>query len=863
MDSSANEKKIPEGYVPLSGSERRPSKDAKLLGPANEADTFKVSIVLRRRPDGVPMPNFDYYGNTPPAKRKPLSIDAFAGKYGAHPDEISKVVKFAENSGLKVVETHAARRTVVVSGTVAQMNKAFAVKLGSYQHNIEAKGRRKELVAETYRGRDGFIGVPKELADIIVGVFGLDNRTITKRNGADPPNTAELSVQTATQLYKFPTNSAAGQTIAIFSEGGYLPSDISATFGGHPPVVTDVSVDAGNGGYADDETTQDICISAAAAPGAAVAVYFTTGDQAGWVDLINRVISPNANDPHCSVLSSSFYILNSDDVATLSTVSVSFINALTMAFEDAAAQGVTICIASGDTGTESKVGDGKAHVQYPATDPWVLSVGGTTIGNIVGNTCDEYVWNDTFFGGEAGATGGGISGYFLSLPSYQAGAGVPVSLNGGHVGRGVPDVAANASPNSAYPITVGGSPFPGNGTSAAAPLWAGLIAVVNAALGAHVGFINPYIYKFGSSAFRDIVGAPGPANNGLFGVPGYPAKVGWDACTGWGSPNGTALLNAFKNLDLPAVYISGGYQSPDIIITDPTTHLPVPIGGVPGGRWDTLLKPSTNYGFSAVVHNNSHVAANNVLVTFWAIPGGVGTNGSMVGAPQTVATIPAYSSVTVNASAPFTSAPPLEHLCAVVSIYSNATGCKVDATTALQIPDPGEAGTYACSAWRNTDSMLAAKGSFKFQLGLGELAFEITEPIVLQFQPVHVPNNWTQIPRVREITDMLRAVGVANNVPLYLLPEITKLLPSMHLKTKVAATHGGKIEEISADKWHLIPSRREEKVSFEVTGEIPADVKVGDIVLMNITAQYPKTRDRAARAVNFLEVIHVTDKIER
>ena len=120
--------------------------------------------------------------------------------------------------------------------------------------------------------------------------------------------------------------------------------------------------------------------------------------QPGLVDLLHRVVHPQAGDPVCSVLSSSFYLCNGDDSATLSAegLSQNFVNAVTAAFQDAAIQGVTVCIASGDTGTASKRTDGKAHVQYPASDRWVLSVGGTTIGNINGSSCDEYVWNDTF-----------------------------------------------------------------------------------------------------------------------------------------------------------------------------------------------------------------------------------------------------------------------------------------------------------------------------------------------------------------------------------------------------------------------------------------------------------------------------------
>jgi hypothetical protein len=132
-------------------------------------------------------------------------------------------------------------------------------------------------------------------------------------------------------------------------------------------------------------------------------------------------------------------------------IPMSWITAVSQAFEDAAIQNVTICIASGDTGAQSKVFDAKAHVQYPGSDPWVLAVGGTTVGNVVGTSCDEWAWDDA-----TGASGGGVSDFFPP-PWYQVDANVPGSVNDGHRGRGVPDVSANASPSSGYPFILGSS----------------------------------------------------------------------------------------------------------------------------------------------------------------------------------------------------------------------------------------------------------------------------------------------------------------------------------------------------------------------------------------------------------------------
>jgi kumamolisin len=595
---------VPDNYVALPGSERRAGPSATLLGTADGNEQVTVTIVLRRRPDGPPMPDMSSYPTTIPAGRTRMTTEEFAGKYGAAPSDIAKVSDFVTAHGMTVVENHAARRTVIARGTVEQMNAAFGVTLGHYRHEV-TRGRREGPRVEEYRGREGPIHIPNELASIITGVFGLDNRRVTKRNAGDPPNTGTLTVPQLARLYQFPTNSAAGQTIAIFSEAGYQRSDIAQYYATLPagytvPTLIDVSVNAGNSGAADAETTQDICIAATAAPGATIAVYFTTYDEQGWVNVAQRIAHPDPGDPDCSVLSSSFYVANGDDAATLAAenVSTSWLTALSAAFQDAAVQHLTVCIASGDTGTQSKIPGTTAHVQYPASDPWVLCIGGTTVGNINAANFDEYVWNDTFFGTAVGATGGGISDFF-DPPSYQADADVPVSVNGTRRGRGIPDVAANASPNSGYPMFVGGGAFTANGTSASAPLWAGLIAVINAALGTRVGFVNPAIYAAGASAFRAIPAVAAAPDNGLNGVPGYPAHAGWDACTGWGSPIGTKLLAALRPMpaavatpvSIAASALAAPPPTPTAVVTPvpvvasalaaaPPAQVPVPVNAV-------------------------------------------------------------------------------------------------------------------------------------------------------------------------------------------------------------------------------------------------------------------------------------------
>jgi hypothetical protein len=547
---------VPSEHNRVENSEQRPLPAAEYLGPADASEIVQVTIVLRRRPDGPPVPGFDHF--TSPLRRRPrLSAVEFAAKYGADPNEIASVAEFARNNGLRIVETHAGRRTVVVSGTAAQMQAAFAVKLGRYRHR-RVHRRGADPVAETYRGLDGFVSVPKALSPAIVGVFGLDNLPIRKRGmPADPNVTTPLTVQQITQCYNFPTNSAAGQTIAVFSGDTYNTNDITTSLGANAPTMIPVSVDHEiNGGVSDYETTQDICIAASVAPGATIAIYTYPSSQVGYFDALQRVVHPNAGDPICHVLSTSYYISQADDVPTLQSegFSVGYFNAIHQALEDAALQGVTFCVCSGDNGTDTTsyhgaTSDNQAHVTFPASDPWALGCGGTTVGADSGaigpQNFVEYVWNDN-----SGATGGGVSNFF-PVPSYQNNVTIPLSRNTGQLGRGVPDVAGNAATASNYKFSSGGNPFIGGGTSAVAPLYAGLIAVINAALGEPVGFLNAILYTLGNSVCRDVnpwaTNPPsGPIDNHRNAVTGYTAVAGWDACTGWGSINGQLLLNALQ-----------------------------------------------------------------------------------------------------------------------------------------------------------------------------------------------------------------------------------------------------------------------------------------------------------------------------
>jgi hypothetical protein len=1005
MAKSKNEKSLREGYAPLPGSERRPSKIAKVLGPADENETFRVTIVLRRRTDGPPVPDFEYYAITPPEQRQRMPAEEFAAKYGAHPDDIAQVVKFVQGAGLKVIETQPVRRTIAVSGTVSAMSKAFAVELATYEHTFIRDRKRPRPVKRTYRGMNGFVHVPEELLSIIIGVFGLDNRKIGHRAGTgDPAITNPLTITEIMTAYNFPTPgpTITGQTIGVVAltgdSGGYLQSDMDLFFGplGITNKIIPVSVDsytnpafsvlttavtaigqstltlasfagiyenAGGqltiGGIVyyfdiptkptsnivtvelyefptgfpvvvpagtvvyfnlDGETNQDICICGGAAAGANVAVYFSEDTESGWVDLIHQAIHPNPGDLPSgvnppSILTSSWSIAPGDDPDGLTFgdtywgtgITLSLINTMTLAFQDAAINALTVCIDTDDYGSNMLAGniassgspidgDGYAHVVYPATDPWVLAVGGTTLGKYLpgGSTTPEwveYVWNDPNpeTTGIWGTGGGGISDLF-PVPSYQAGAGLPVSINTTYTptdpsvtppapfnktGRGTPDVAGNASINSGYSgIYQGGSPTIGNGTSASTPLWAGLIGLLNSNLGYNVGFINPLLYQWGTGLFSPINPLwPDPAfpqlancppDNSNNGIPGYTAGPGWDACTGLGSPNGTALLQKFYELGQAFIY--GGYQSADIILfgpdpSDPLLNKQIPIGGAPGGPWDTLLVPGADYAFSAQIHNSSSTQAAYVdAISFWAIPGGVGTTGgTLLDTVPVAQSILPGGSITVDSTQPFVN--PGSHMCAVVSIYSTASGWTFNGAAdpkSQDIPNPGATGSHSGSAWRNTDSSTGgAGGRYKIKLGFERIPAPLPEPVVLHIQATHVPQNWNNEPKVRQIQTILDMAGAESNLPLFLLPEFISTYPLLHLKNEVGQIEGGKIHEGKDEKWYITPESKADATSFVVTGEIPAAAKKGDIIVVNVTANYPKTKETEARAVGFQQFIYV------
>ena len=534
---------------------------ARALGLANPHATIEVTLKLRRI---HALPDVDAFSGTQ------MTRDELASAHGASADDIKAVTDAFTKFGLTVVSTNAATRSVVLSGSVEAMQSAFQVKLMNYAHQTG-----------DYRGRVGFIQVPAEVSQIVEGVFGLDDRRVARRR-RQPTNghshvrdTASIPAAwyTPPQLakhYNFPAGDGAGQVIGLLEfGGGFFHNDLNnfcRLAGTQVPAVKTVSVDgisttARDG--AEGEVMLDVEIVAGACPKSTIVVYFAHWSERGWVSILDAVIQDKANDP--GVLSISWGAPEDTNVW-----SKSGIRQINEALKEAALLGITVCVASGDDGSSDADLDGHAHVDFPTSSPYVLSVGGTTIPR-KGATSPDVVWfegtglRDT----NGGSTGGGIS-TVIQRPAWQSGIHL-TSVNPGAIsGRVVPDLSANADWNaSPYLLVVDNGAQGNGGTSAASPLVASLIALINEhrSPAKRVGYVTPLLYRApAGTASGPTVGTLGctdvtTGNNTTAHVGGYSAAAGYDAVSGWGTPNGVKLLAAL------AGPVPGGHAAASVPVT--------------------------------------------------------------------------------------------------------------------------------------------------------------------------------------------------------------------------------------------------------------------------------------------------------
>jgi kumamolisin len=442
----------------------------------------------------------------------PISRADYAARHATSPDVMTRLADFARAHGLQLDHADAGHHLMHLSGTYDQARAAFA------PENLAVYGD----AGREYVSRHGHLSLPADLAPDIVAVMGFDQRPVLRPYIR--PRAAALAQSydpaAVARRYQFPSGpTGAGQAIAILEfGGGYTAADMASYFQSkgiaRAGTLLSVPVDGVDntptpGDPSDGEVQLDIEVAGSVAPGANLVVYFSSNQGSGFLDAVAAAVHDSQNAP--SVISISW---GGPETAWAGQD----IDALNQAFQAAATLGITVCCASGDSGADD--GADVATVDFPASSPYVLACGGTHLPA----TGAETAWND---GAEGGASGGGYSVHF-ARPDWQTGAGAGLAAK---PGRGVPDVAGDASPTTGYNIAVDGQPMVVGGTSAVAPLWAGLIALCNQSAGHHAGLVNPLLYA-NPAALTDITSG----DNNV-----YQAGPGWDAVTGLGSPIGTAI----------------------------------------------------------------------------------------------------------------------------------------------------------------------------------------------------------------------------------------------------------------------------------------------------------------------------------
>ena len=532
----------------LEHSEPVHSRGAQKLRRKPDPETpARVTLILKLRGSREELDaRLAEYCEQAPGERD--AAEAAALKHLMRPEKrsLAGIEAFAKARGLKVREADRTSGHVVLAGRLGDLARAFGVEAALFEH---AAGR--------YRSHEGPVHIPGALSGVVDAVLGLDERPLARRHAIGFHRDAAHHILPAdvARFYHFPQGTRGrGQSIGIIElGGGFHHSDVREYLRGQglrvPPIKVielegaknapakprdvrrywdSLSQSRGAGHPVSEaiewtiETSMDVELAGALANQVRLLVYFTPNTARGKYHAFAAALRSGKGRP--SVLSCSWG-------AHEETFPLAYIKSLERLFRLAAVKGVTICCSSGDDGDGSE-GGGGPRVNYPGSSPWVLCCGGTTL-QLAGHR--ESVWNEVFAGQKMASTGG--ASRVFPLPAWQGAAGVRAKTS--LEGRGVPDVAAKADLGAGYAAQVGGVAFPMGGTSAAAPLWASLIARLNEKLPAPAGYLNPWLYrKPARRALQDIT----KGDNGRF----FKAGRGWDPCTGWGTPDGEALLAALK-----------------------------------------------------------------------------------------------------------------------------------------------------------------------------------------------------------------------------------------------------------------------------------------------------------------------------
>ncbi|HEY7162533.1 MAG TPA: S53 family peptidase, partial [Acidobacteriota bacterium] len=481
-----------------------------------------------------------------PGKRKHLNRKDFIRLHGARDEDLQLVKKFAEDSKLRVIDSSKERRCVILSGTAQELSDAFQVDNRTYTHD-----------GEVYRSYPDAIQIPANLKGVIEAVLGLENRSLMSHHAfmtlphaflaAGQSAMRHTEVREVEDAYKFPKADGKGQCIAIIElGGGFYERDIKKYFRTHKlrqPKISVVEIEGAKNNPAEQkyieqvlnlmgektgnqktgaraslpaelahamwtiESTLDVQLAGSFANAAEIVVYFAPNNAHGKYQAFTAALSNKKFSP--SVISCSWG-------AVEETLPADVVSSLNHVFQDAALRGVTVCFSSGDKG-EDPSSEGNPRVHFPASSPYVLSCGGTHWLKKERSIYEE-VWSEAL-PKYVVQSGGGVSKIF-ERPDWQS----EIKLQTKKSGRGVPDVSGKADIAGGYCMQVAGFDVTMGGTSAAAPMWAGLIARLNQELNCNIGYANPFLYQESCrSSFNDIT----KGNNGKH----FKATPGWDPCT--------------------------------------------------------------------------------------------------------------------------------------------------------------------------------------------------------------------------------------------------------------------------------------------------------------------------------------------
>jgi uncharacterized repeat protein (TIGR01451 family) len=571
-----------------------PSAVSSLQSVGSPTDTKELQLAI-----GLPLRNAQgltnflqqLYDPSSPNYRQFITPEQFAEKFGPASEDYDALAAFARDHNLKITALHPNRLILDVTAAVKDIEKAFNVKVRLYHHPTED---RDFYAPDTEPSLD--LGIR------VLRISGMDNYyiprpkirkgststlgTVSPKLGSGPGGNY-MGYDFRNAYVPGTPLTGTGQSVGLLEFDGYFASDVSQYLAqaGLPAVpLINVYIDGFNGipGFGNSEVTLDIDMVNAMAPGLSSIIVYEAANGSPFVDILNRMATDNlAHQLSCSWG-------GGPPDATGEQI-----------FLQMAAQGQSFFNAIGDSDAFT------GPIEFPSESPNITQVGGTTLSTTgpLGSFISERVWN---WGGGEGSSGGISTTY--SIPVWQQG--INMTTNGGSITfRNMPDVAMTA--DNIYIIADGGFQEPGTGgTSAAAPLWAGFLALVNqqAAGGGRppVGFINPAVYAIGKGAtyltnFHDVVlgDNTSPASpNRFFAFPGY------DLCTGWGSPNGTNLINT---LAAPA----------------PSVFIGVLTNLVSGGNGNGVIDPNECNNMTVVLENFGSAGATSVSATLASSTPGV------------------------------------------------------------------------------------------------------------------------------------------------------------------------------------------------------------------------------------------------